>query len=273
MQLLQMLLTLLVLPLGTWAHVLRPQAVVARAMRAMPAVSSRAVPRCPVAVLSAAETTTAPVSFVQTEMRSAAMKLHTRDQAREGEQKAQKPVTSWQPGRPEYLQFLVNSRAVYAAFEEIVEEIDEFAPFRDSGLERVAALDLDIEWFREQGVETPPLGEEAVTYVSFLRNLAAERKISALVCHFYNFYFAHTAGGRMIGKMMSTKLLDGHTLNFYQWTKGDVDKELLPALRLRIDEMAAAWSREAKDECLAETASSFKLGGALMNPLSAPKSQ
>eukprot|EP00965_Chrysotila_dentata_P232606 6199076-Pleurochrysis_carterae.AAC.1 len=71
MQLLQMLLTLLVLPLGTWAHVLRPQAVVARAMRAMPAVSSRAVPRCPVAVLSAAETTTAPVSFVQTEMRSA----------------------------------------------------------------------------------------------------------------------------------------------------------------------------------------------------------
>lgn len=43
-------------------------------------------------------------------------------------------------------------------------------------------------------------------------------------CHFYNFYFAHTAGGRMIGKMMSDKLLDGHKLNFYLWPAGNVDK-------------------------------------------------
>mgnify|MGYP007125936209 CR=1 FL=1 len=34
------------------------------------------------------------------------MKLHTRDQSREGEQEAQKPGAKWEPGRGEYLQFL-----------------------------------------------------------------------------------------------------------------------------------------------------------------------
>ena len=41
----------------------------------------------------------------------AAMKLHTRDQApKEGQQPAEKPVAKWEPGRAEYLQFLVDSR-------------------------------------------------------------------------------------------------------------------------------------------------------------------
>ena len=39
------------------------------------------------------------------------MKLHTRDQSpKEGQQPAEKPVAKWEPGRAEYLQFLVDSR-------------------------------------------------------------------------------------------------------------------------------------------------------------------
>ena len=39
------------------------------------------------------------------------MKLHTRDQApKEGQRPAEKPVSKWEPGREEYLQFLVDSR-------------------------------------------------------------------------------------------------------------------------------------------------------------------
>lgn len=45
------------------------------------------------------------------------------------------------------------------------------------------------------------------------------------ICHYYNFYFAHTAGGRMIGKKMSELLLDSATLKFYQW-EGDVQVHL-----------------------------------------------
>ena len=49
----------------------------------------------------------------------------------------------------------------------------------------------------------------------------ASESIPKFMCHYYNHYFAHTAGGRMIGRRMADKLLDGNTLKFYQW-EGDV---------------------------------------------------
>jgi len=214
----------------------------------------------------------APRSFVQTEMRSAAMKLHTRDQSKEGEQKAQTPVAKWEPGRAEYLQFLVDSRHVYSCFEEIVAENDALATYRDSGLERKAALDKDIAWFDSEGLAAPPLGKYGEEYAATLKALSAEGKLQALTCHFYNFYFAHTAGGRMIGKMMADKLLDGRTLEFYKW-EGDPKEELLPQLREQIDNYANTWTREQKDSCLAETAASFKGGGSLLKYLREPVEQ
>jgi len=223
-------------------------------------------------MMAAAEAETAKVkSFVQTEMRGAAMALHTRDQApKEGKQPAQKPVSSWQPGRADYLQFLVDSREVYKALEEIVDTTEEFASFRNSGLERSAALDADIAWFAEEGVETPTVKSQGLNYVAELKQMVADGELERFVCHFYNFYFAHTAGGRMIGKRMADALLGGKTLAFYQWEAGDVDKELLPGLRTKIDEKVATWTREQKDLCLAETAASFKGGGAMLQHMRPP---
>jgi hypothetical protein len=60
-------------------------------------------------------------SFVQNEMRGAAMKLHTRDQAPlEGKEQITTPYTRWEPTRQDYAQFLVDSLEVYTTFEEIV---------------------------------------------------------------------------------------------------------------------------------------------------------
>jgi len=215
-----------------------------------------------------------PPSFVQTEMRSAAMALHTMQQApKEGKAPQKKveqtPVQEWQPGRAEYLQFLVDSREVYRTLEDIVSRTPALAPFRESGLERSEALSRDIAWFTEQGVAEPPVAEQGATYVKMLTEMADANEIEAFVCHFYNTYFAHTAGGRMIGKKMSNLLLEGRTLDFYSWD-GDVDKVLLPALRLRIDELVDTWTREQKDACLAQTADSFKFGGALLQHISRP---
>ncbi|GAB5037854.1 heme oxygenase 1, partial [Nannochloropsis oceanica] len=58
-----------------------------------------------------------PNSFVQTELRKEAMRLHTREQApREGEAKEegveQSPFQQWAPTRQDYLQFLVDSKLV-----------------------------------------------------------------------------------------------------------------------------------------------------------------
>ena len=76
--------------------------------------------------------------FVE-EMRFVAMKLHTREQApKEGEKKPdpeQKPMAQWAPTKEGYLKFLVESKAVYDAMEEIVASGDSpiYAAFVDTG--------------------------------------------------------------------------------------------------------------------------------------------
>ena len=89
-----------------------------------------------------------PTSFVQGEMRRVAMKLHTRDQApKEGQKENKgKKFSEWTPSRAGYLQFLVDSRAVYTTFDEVVASREEYAALRQTGLERTAALDTDIKW-------------------------------------------------------------------------------------------------------------------------------
>ncbi|CAM9670731.1 unnamed protein product [Ectocarpus sp. 6 AP-2014] len=59
-------------------------------------------------------------SFVQWDMRRAAMKLHTRDQSpKEGKQENKGTMFSdWKPSRRGYLQFLVDSKVVYEALEQ-----------------------------------------------------------------------------------------------------------------------------------------------------------
>lgn len=60
--------------------------------------------------------------FVE-EMRFVAMKLHTKDQAREGEKEPQgQPVAKWEPSVEGYLKFLVDSKLVYDTLERIVEK-------------------------------------------------------------------------------------------------------------------------------------------------------
>lgn len=108
-------------------------------------------------------------------------------------------------------------------------------------------------------------------YCTLLRGLAAEGEWEAFTCHFYNQYFAHTAGGRMIGKVMSDKLLGGRTLEFYRWDN-DPKIYLLPALRVKIDAVAAAWTREQKNACISETAVSFKSVGRMLSYLKDPQS-
>jgi len=74
-------------------------------------------------------------SFVNTDLRAYAMKLHTRDQSpKEGQQKAETPFTKWEPALSHYLQFLVDSLAVYETLEELAQQIPALAPFKSTGL-------------------------------------------------------------------------------------------------------------------------------------------
>jgi len=208
--------------------------------------------------------------FVE-EMRFVAMRLHTKEQApKEGQAKpAPNPMAQWQPTREGYLQYLAESQAVYAAMEKIMKDapVDSYKYFQNTGLERVEALEKDIAWFNETYDMVPqPLKADGpgTTYKTLLEDLAVSDP-PAFICHFYNVYFAHTAGGRMIGKKMSDMLLDGKELEFYKY---ETDfKELLDVVRDNLNTVAEGWSTEEKEHCLEETEASFKNSGLVMRAL------
>lgn len=137
-------------------------------------------------------------------MRKVAMKLHTKEQApKEGERKAAPAPKVWTPTREGYLRFLSESKAVYDVLENVCADgsLPAYARFRKTGLERSAALAKDIAWFESTyGLKAPELAADGPgkTYAKMLVDIARSDP-PAFICHYYNFYFAHTAGGRMIG--------------------------------------------------------------------------
>ncbi|XP_043699180.1 heme oxygenase 1, chloroplastic-like [Telopea speciosissima] len=204
--------------------------------------------------------------FVE-EMRFVAMKLHTKEQAKEGEKEVKKPeeqsVRKWEPTIEGYLRFLVDSKLVYDTLEKIVEKATclSYAEFKNTGLERSGALAKDLEWFREQGYTIPEPSSPGISYARHLEDLS-EKDPQAFLCHFYNVYFAHTAGGRMIGRKVAEEILDNKELEFYKWD-GDLS-QLLQAVREKLNKVAESWSREEKDHCLEETEKSFERSGEIL---------
>uniref|UniRef100_A0A0E0E3M4 heme oxygenase (biliverdin-producing) n=1 Tax=Oryza meridionalis TaxID=40149 RepID=A0A0E0E3M4_9ORYZ len=242
----------------------RAVAVVARRLWGSASSSRRMV----VAAATAAEM--APAAsweegkpFVE-EMRAVAMRLHTKDQAKEGEKESQAPpVARWEPSVDGYLRFLVDSKLVFETLETIVDRaaVPWYAEFWNTGLERSEQLKKDLEWFKEQGHTVPEPSAPGTTYASYLEELA-EKDPQAFICHFYNVYFAHTAGGRMIGKKVSEKILNKKELEFYKW-EGNLS-QLLQNVRNKLNQVASSWTREEKDHCLDETEKSFSYSGDLL---------
>lgn len=85
------------------------------------------------------------------------------------------------------------------------------AEFRNTGLERSDKLAKDLQCFKEQGYTIPEPSTPGTSYACYLEELS-EKDPPAFICHFYNVYFAHTAGGRMIGKKVFSCSLDAPTV-------------------------------------------------------------
>ena len=174
---------------------------------------------CSLLEATRAEEVTVQPGFIEQELRGAAMKLHTKSQApKEGQATEEStPAEPHVTTLEDYLQFLVDSQHVYQAMEDIVNSEDQLAMFRNTGLERTKALEQDVEFMcREYGLTRPEVGVFGNDYAQEMRRIASSGNIPEFMCHYYNFYFAHTAGGRMIGKQMAALLLDKKTLEFYK---------------------------------------------------------
>lgn len=204
------------------------------------------------------------------ELKQVAIKLHTKDQAKKGEQETtQKPFQKWVYTREGYMRFMVHSRRVYSVLEKIVESDDNYSLFRNTGLERVASLDHDIEWIAaEYDLAVPALADEnpADVYCQFLEDLSMNNR-PAFVCHLYNFYLAHTAGGRMIGKKVADTVLSGgyDRLAFYKYNS-DL-KGLVDNFKQMINTTAEEWTKEERDRSINETPECFKNAGSIMRTM------
>jgi len=204
------------------------------------------------------------LTFTQ-EMRNKAMSLHTFSQApKEGKARdtsANTVVDQWQTTKEDFLQFLTDSLVVYEAFEVALQK-PELQLLRNSGLERVVGLKTDIAFVKTKyGVAATSPSPAAIEYAKYLQMI----ETPVFVCHFYNYYFAHTAGGRMIGSTVMNTVFDGHLFQFYQWDR-DV-KEILAEVKGKIDVIANTWTREQKDASLSATPDTFQKAGSLLRVL------
>ena len=137
-------------------------------------------------------------------------------------------------------------------------------PFQSTGLERGSALARDIDWLC-QTKDLEPLAFKVDgpgnTYVQRLQQLADE-DIPAFMCHYYNVNFAHTAGGRMIGKAVADKILNGAELDFYKYD-GDLDA-IKNKVKENIEAVAQTWSEQDRKRSVEQTPDAFSYSGALL---------
>lgn len=132
----------------------------------------------------------------------------------------------------------------------------------------MSALDKDIAFLSEMDVQ--PAGYEGESspgteYARYLKALS-EDNLPGFICHYYNTYFAHTAGGRMIGKAVSNKILDGAKLDFYHAYPKSVSKLMTP-VKESLEDIAVDWSEEERKSCVKETGKAFKYAGQVMRQI------
>ncbi|KAL1539219.1 putative inactive heme oxygenase 2, chloroplastic, variant 3 [Salvia divinorum] len=176
---------------------------------------------------------------------------------------------TWQPSIEGFMKFLVDSKLVFTTIERIVDESTDvsYVYFRRTGLERSDCISRDLEWLREQGNEIPEPSNPGVNYVKYLEDLA-EKSPPLFLCHFYNIYFSHVAGGQVISRkiqnryQVSDMLFDGRELEIYKWD-GDAE-ELLRGVREKLNALGEHWSRDEKNRCLRETTKAFRFLGQIV---------
>lgn len=150
------------------------------------------------------------------------------------------------------MQFLVESKVVFDAFEGIVASDPKFRRLANTGLERGEAIARDLAHVHTTYPKSRMgrfAGQNGMgyAYAGVLRRLARDEPASFL-CHYYSFYFAHMSGGRRVGKLIGDQLFDGWVGEFYAWDE-DMDRRR-ESLRAVIDHMASEYGPEEREQAM-----------------------
>ncbi|KAL9449297.1 hypothetical protein AB3S75_011260 [Citrus x aurantiifolia] len=185
------------------------------------------------------------------------------DVEQEQEVKQDNDGETWKPSTDGFVKYLVDSQLVFNTIERIVDDSNDvaYAYFRKTGLERSEGISRDLEWFSEQGIIIPEPSTPGVSYAKYLEELA-EKSAPLFLSHFYNIYFSHVAGGQVIERQVSEKILDGRKLEVYRW-EGDPE-EMLKDVCEKLNMLGEHWTRDEKNKSLKEAAKSFKFLGQIV---------
>ncbi|CAH8263721.1 unnamed protein product [Arabidopsis lyrata] len=206
------------------------------------------------------------------EMRFVAMRLRnvngkkldlSGDKTEQEEEEDEVKEETWKPSKEGFLKYLVDSKLVFDTIERIVDESENvsYAYFRRTGLERCESLEKDLQWFRGQDLVIPEPSNIGVSYAKYLEEQAGQ-SAPLFLSHFYSIYFSHIAGGQVIVRQVSEKLLEGKELDFNRW-EGDA-QDLLKGVREKLNVLGEHWTRDEKNKCLKETAKAFKYMGQIV---------
>ncbi|XP_023923359.1 probable inactive heme oxygenase 2, chloroplastic [Quercus suber] len=215
---------------------------------------------------------TEEMRFVAMRLRNVKGKKYTKDSLGEDEEEDENLASdndgddggvTWQPSMEGFLNYLVDSKLVFNTVERIVDESSHvaYAYFRKTGLERSEALEKDLEWLRQQGFVIPEPSSPGISYAKYLGELS-EKSAPLFMCHFYNIYFSHIAGGQVIARQVSEMLLEGRELEFYKW-EGNV-AELIKDVREKLNMLGEHWCRDEKNRCLKEATKAFRFLGQIV---------
>ncbi|KAK4387550.1 putative inactive heme oxygenase 2, chloroplastic [Sesamum angolense] len=209
-----------------------------------------------------------------------------------GEEDNTEDSETWRPSMEGFLKYLVDSELVFSTVERIVDESSDvsYVYFRKTGLERSDCISRDLKWLSEQGNVIPEPSNPGITYVQYLEELA-EKTPPLFLCHFYNIYFSHIAGGQVIAKQdnctgfcivvqkpclrFSSACYIGFAICLKEAIRrkrtgvlpmGGRCRRVVERVREKLNALGEHWSRDEKNKCLREATKAFRFLGQMVSP-------
>ena len=169
-------------------------------------------------------------------------------------------------GEQGYAEYLLRLRTVYGALEDAVRahaDDPAVAAVHDPGLERVAALDADLDHWLPDGPRT--LESPAVTaYRDRLEDARAWGPL--LAAHHYTRYLGDLSGGQAIGRVIDRVFgLAGRGLAFYDFPAIARPKPYKDAYRARLDALGLSPAQTTR--VVDEVRAAFRLNHGLFAEL------
>lgn len=167
---------------------------------------------------------------------------------------------------------LAQYRPVYAALEEVGRAFRDAgepltAPFNQPGLDRLDAIDADLEHFAQDPAELPVLRSTA-DYAEHLRSLADSPE--RFLAHHYLRYLGDLSGGQAIAALMARHYgIPAEALSMYRFPDLPKPKVFKDQYRALLDE--APFTDEQRQNFLEEAVAGFDRNAAVFAELDAAR--